>query len=1457
MSRQHRRATVAALFALAWLVPAASANAGEICAPASCKLDTSAVTRTVGPPTTHGYWAVTRTGKVRRIALGRAPRSAASRSRVVDAAFNRRRTGYWLLRADGTLGAAGRARSFGRLPAGAARPVAFAPTANEDGSWVLTSDGRIHALGKAARYGDVRGVRSRPVTVEATPDGRGYWILTADGRVHAFGSADGYGNGRPGSVALRATPDGLGYWTVSSRGQVTAHGTARRLGSPKLARKVRAVALAPSGDGRGYTVLDSRGRLHAFGTARKVRRRVPGAITVVTGTRRQRGGSTRLVVRIVDAPLGKQPPVRLTRPNGKSARIPFGARLSGVRPGRYVITAPPMDNGDTTAFATRYRTVVNLRRGGRGTVRISYGNWARKSVRVADADLIREITRPAEGRYQLAVEDPRHQLAVGQAFVVRPGAAAPNGLLVHIDRLARRGTTAVIEGHPAPLSEIAPRARLSGRRTIAAANARISQSARSDGGGFDQPLKCKGGASAKVGGTLRFGGELETSLSWGGLLHPLTFYATFAVHATEDAEVDVAVSGKASCELDIDLLKDDIRYGPWEFMLGTVPVSIVPKLNYKLTGTAEVNGQVRTHVDQHLGFSAGVRWDGSRLRPINNVSKRFDVDPPSGELDGTVKAAIGPRLYFDIYDVAGPYISADLFLKYRIDTAADPWWKLTGGVQAGAGISLDVFGSRIEKGIDDVLDHEWTLAQASGGLQVAINDSGEILGAIVGRPYRYTLTGKGSGPLTWKLADGDKLPAGLALSAGGEITGTPTGPCDTPTTFRVVVTDKRGKTATSTLTLRVHCPPLRIADTPLPDAVVGRPYSATVTATGSRQPYTWTAVGLPAGLRMNAATGEISGTPQAPGTSDVTIVVEGPDGQADVVTRKLTVKVGDLAVTDATPPTAVAGVLYRFEVTVTGGLAPYTWELTGGALPAGLTLDTSTGAIAGTPAVPGSETATITVTDANGRTVSRTVTITVKPAAPAIAAGSPPNGTVGAAYTHTFSATGGTEPLTWSVASGSPPDGLTLDPDTGKLSGTPTADGTFTFTVRVTDADERTADRTVTIVVLEPGDPLTLSTTTLRGAYVNTGYEQKLSAAGGKSPYTWSVSSGELPTGLTLNASTGVISGTPTVADESTTFTVTVTDDNGSTADRSFSMTIGRLYQIDAVSCPTDTFCVLIDGPGRARTWNGETWSSNDTTGVYMVKSLDCASASFCMAVTDYNGLMGTSGGAARYNGSGWTDAGAIPDVQFINDLQCPSSTVCWAVGKDTGGNTAAWRWDGASWSSPVAMPGGTGGGLSSITCPTDTSCVTLENASAGSAAGVFRWNGTTWTQSTFNPGPGKAAHNVGCSSPSACVIAGYGWASVWNGTTWSALVEPPSAQDAAPMACSRTGTFCVFGGSTAGGNVTAWDGGQFTVATAPSSQVIRDISCPSAGHCVAVDKSGRYLELKDGSWSTPDVAAP
>lgn len=154
-----------------------------------------------------------------------------------------------------------------------------------------------------------------------------------------------------------------------------------------------------------------------------------------------------------------------------------------------------------------------------------------------------------------------------------------------------------------------------------------------------------------------------------------------------------------------------------------------------------------------------------------------------------------------------------------------------------------------------------------------------------------------------------------------------------------------------------------------------------------------------------------------------------------------------------------------------------------------------------------------------------------------------PDGQVGTSYSATLAATGGVPPYKRSISSGTLPDGLSLAATTGVLSGTPTkAVDSDSLAFQVLDSAKSMSGGTLALRIKAVPTSIAITTAGLRSGQVGAAYSATLVATGGARPYSWSLTAGPLPAGLSLNAATGAISGTPTVAVSSMPLTFKVTD---------------------------------------------------------------------------------------------------------------------------------------------------------------------------------------------------------------------------------------------------------------------------------------------------------------------------
>jgi hypothetical protein len=245
-----------------------------------------------------------------------------------------------------------------------------------------------------------------------------------------------------------------------------------------------------------------------------------------------------------------------------------------------------------------------------------------------------------------------------------------------------------------------------------------------------------------------------------------------------------------------------------------------------------------------------------------------------------------------------------------------------------------------------------------------------------------------------------------------------------------------------------------------------------------------------------------------------------------------------------TLPNGNLGTFYDQTIAISSYTAPATFSIDSGALPTGVTLNTGTGRLSGFPTALGSFNFTIGVVDSGSptKTGNRSYGVDINPAILAFTHAPMPSGESGLFYSYTLTADYGFPAYTFSVTGGTLPTGLSLNASTGVVDGTPTAGGAFVVEFTVTDSDTPTAQTAVRSETINIDAPITVTPLTLPSATTGVGSTTgPLSAVGGVAPYTWAVTSGTLPTGLSISATTGAITGTPSVAGIAG-ITVTATD---------------------------------------------------------------------------------------------------------------------------------------------------------------------------------------------------------------------------------------------------------------------------------------------------------------------------
>ncbi|NWJ40416.1 MAG: putative Ig domain-containing protein [Geothrix sp.] len=444
-----------------------------------------------------------------------------------------------------------------------------------------------------------------------------------------------------------------------------------------------------------------------------------------------------------------------------------------------------------------------------------------------------------------------------------------------------------------------------------------------------------------------------------------------------------------------------------------------------------------------------------------------------------------------------------------------------------------------------------------------------------------TLSNPTPGVVTTYALTGGTFPPGLSLDpATGGITGTPT----TPGVYTFTATATNGtRNASATATYTVVPVGALGLDYTSPQtftagsAIATQMPSVTNPTPGLTTTFAVTSDALPGGLTLNPD-GTITGTPTTPGVYAFTVTATNGARTATSSPTYTVTPAAALAVDYSTPQTFTAGTAIAAQAPVLSNPTPgvaTTYAVTAGTLPVGLTLNAD-GTITGTPIAPGVYGFTVTATNGT-RTATSSPSYTVVPAAALTVDYSTPQtfttGTAIATQAPVLANPTSNVATTYAVTAGALPDGLTLNAD-GTITGTPTAPGVYAFTITATNGT-RVATSSPTYTVT-PAAALALTYATPQTYPVGTAITTQAAGLGNATPglnTTYVLTSGSLPAGLTLDAGTGNILGTPT-APGVYTFTITATNGGRSALSNATTYTVNPASNLTVGYASPQTFPV-------------------------------------------------------------------------------------------------------------------------------------------------------------------------------------------------------------------------------------------------------------------------------------------
>jgi large repetitive protein len=589
---------------------------------------------------------------------------------------------------------------------------------------------------------------------------------------------------------------------------------------------------------------------------------------------------------------------------------------------------------------------------------------------------------------------------------------------------------------------------------------------------------------------------------------------------------------------------------------------------YRIRGTPTASGSYQFHI---------IGTDSSTPQRVEDHLYSLRVVPPGTAL-GFVTATLPAATRYAPYAPVPVVIGGTQPYHFNLGSS----WP--------AGVGVDFNGSLVASSVTQApgvitftvvvtdsasppatIQREFTLT-VNPGLQVR---SDILAGAAVGQAWTNQVSALGgAAPYTFAVTSGG-LPPGLTLnSATGLISGTPT--LGGEYTFRITATDSGGVWGYSEFSLFVSFPTFTVSPASWPPAYAGVPYSLTFTATGGTAPYVFTierGEQAPPGLALSSQ-GVLTGTPTTGGNPSFHMRITDCAGNFNI----LSIGVDVYDIVPQTLPDATLNTAYSQQF-FTQGFNYSSMALVSGALPAGVQFVSvpMSGSpprisIQGTPTQSGSFTFRILASGPAGQQVSRTYTLRVSLPAPdpLTFQWSLPSSWVGEAYSGTIRATPSQYgPFVYSLTGGALPPGLALGAGNGAITGSPTAAGDYTFTVR---AQGTTNSGTESFTISVFAAHLAMAPATIPAGRVNQPYSATFTPTGGTAPYyiyvdqappglTWSLDNGSNPTA-------GTLSGQPTTAG-TFTFRIAARDFRMNTGYRDYSVTVtGTTLTIQPSSLP-------------------------------------------------------------------------------------------------------------------------------------------------------------------------------------------------------------------------------------------------------------------------------------------------
>jgi hypothetical protein len=418
-------------------------------------------------------------------------------------------------------------------------------------------------------------------------------------------------------------------------------------------------------------------------------------------------------LRVVVGALPRSLPARivLAGPHRLRKRVTRSISLR-LPAGGYTLSAGPVRVLAGAYYATVPRLRERLRAGRVTTVTVHYATMVPKTTSIVPASGTASLAgQPSGPRMLTLTGSAAHGARAGEILVSGSTAAAPNGYLVKVTKVARRSDgAAVLDVENTTLLRALPSGEIDTEQTL---EAPADAASLRDAGAVDLRLGRAqvGSRLARAAGFSLHPTDLTCATSAGVHLTPMVSFApSIALHAkwgffkldsasftatvTARLSLDASAEAGAHCETSspgIGLLPHPISLPDIDIQVGPLPVVITPKLQLYLTGSASVSATVSASVEQSASATVGASYNGSdgRITPISSFSQHF-TPSFTAEGDASAELALSPTVDTLIYGVAGPSFDVGVGVKFDADTAKTPWWMLQGCLQGGVGFVFEL-----------------------------------------------------------------------------------------------------------------------------------------------------------------------------------------------------------------------------------------------------------------------------------------------------------------------------------------------------------------------------------------------------------------------------------------------------------------------------------------------------------------------------------------------------------------------------------------------------------------------------------------------------------------------------------------------------------------------------------------------------------------------------------------------